>query len=436
MRPGTEGYEESRKIWNSNAMKHPSLIARCGGLEDVVSCVKFARENELLTSIKGGGHSIAGLGLCEGGLTIDLTGFKGVSVDPVEGTARAGAGVTWGEFDHETQLRGLATTGGEVSTTGISGLTLGGGIGWLLGTFGMSCDNLVSADVVTADGSFLTADADRDSDLFWALRGGGGNFGAVTSFTYKLHPVGRVLGGFVGWPTTETEEVLEFLEDFVEDLPDEVGKIGAEVITTRDGRPIVIVRPGYIGSIDEGERLLSPLRRIAKPLYDNMRPMSYEALQTQRDAYWPWGRHNYFKSGFVDNLSDDFIEVYRAHTKDVPSPHSQIAVEYYHGAYCRARTDETAYPHRQKAWSLAIGASWVDPSQSDRNIRWARAFWKEVEPLASGGVYVNFMSEGEDDRIRIAYGKNYPRLVSIKNRYDPTNLFRVNENIKPSVASY
>src|SRR2546427_244081 len=346
LRPGMDGYEDSRKIWNSNVVKRPSLIARCIGVADVVNSVNFARRNNVLVSIKGGGHSIAGLGLCDGGLTIDLTSLKGVSVDSVEKTARAGAGVTWGEFDHETQLHGLATTGGEVSTTGISGLTLGGGIGRLL------------------------------------------------------------------------------------------GKIGAEVITTRDGKPIVIIRPGYIGPIDEGERLLAPIRRrIAKPLYDNMRPMTYEALQTQRDAYWPWGRQNYFKSGFVDDLSDGFIETYRAHTKNVPSPHSQIAVEYYHGAYCRARTDEVAYPHRQKAWSLAIGASWVDSSQSERNIRWARDFWREMEPL-SGGVYVNFMSEGEDDRIRIAYGKNYPRLVSVKNKYDPTNLFRVNENVKPTVASF
>lgn len=435
LRPGMDGYEDSRKIWNSNVVKRPSLIARCIGVADVVNSVNFARRNNVLVSIKGGGHSIAGLGLCDGGLTIDLTSLKGVSVDPVEKTARAGAGVTWGEFDHEAQLHGLATTGGEVSTTGISGLTLGGGIGWLLGKFGTSCDNLISADVVTADGDFLTANADQNKDLFWALRGGGGNFGVVTSLMYKLHPVGRVLGGFVAWPTAKTREVLEFLQDFAQELPDEVGKIGAEVITTRDGKPIVIIRPGYIGPIDEGERLLAPIRRrIAKPLYDNMRPMTYEALQTQRDAYWPWGRQNYFKSGFVDDLSDGFIETYRAHTENVPSPHSQIAVEYYHGAYCRARTDEVAYPHRQKAWSLAIGASWVDSSQSERNIRWARDFWREIEPL-SGGVYVNFMSEGEDDRIRIAYGKNYPRLVSVKNKYDPTNLFRVNENVKPTVAS-
>jgi hypothetical protein len=238
----------------------------------------------------------------------------------------------------------------------------------------------------------------------------------------------------VSWPLANTREVLEFLEDFSQDLPDEVGKIGAEVISNREGRPMVIIRPGYMGRLDEGERLLEPIRRLAKPMYDNLKPMTYEALQSQRDAYWPWGRQNYFKAGFVDNLTDDFVETYTARTKNVPSPYSQIAVELYHGAYCRVRTDEMAYPHRQRAWSLAIGASWKDTSRNDENIRWVRSFWKEIEPLASGGVYVNFMSEGEDDRIKVAYGKNYARLVSVKNRYDPTNLFRVNENIKPTTA--
>src|SRR2546425_5395933 len=268
LRPGMDGYEDSRRIWNSNVVKRPSLIARCSGVADVVSSVNFARRNNMLVSIRGGGHSIAGLGLCDGGLTIDLTSLKGVSVDPVEKTARAGAGVTWGEFDHETQLHGLATTGGEISTTGISGLTLGGGIGWLVGKFGTSCDNLISADVVTADGNFLTADADHNRDLFWGLRGGGGNFGVVTSLTYKLHPVGRVLGGFVAWPTAKTREVLEFLQGFAQELPDEVGKIRAEVITTRDGKPLVIIRPGYIGLIDGGQKQIVPVRKIAK-LHNN-----------------------------------------------------------------------------------------------------------------------------------------------------------------------
>jgi len=435
LRPGTEGYERARRIWNANIVKYPSLIAECSGVADIVHAVNFARKNNVLVSIKGGGHSIPGLGLCDGGLTIDLGTLKGVRVDPAERTARAGTGVTWGEFDHETQLHGLATTGGEISTTGISGLTLGGGVGWLNAMYGTSCDNLVSADVVIADGTLLTADADHNSDLFWGLRGGGGNFGVVTSLKYKLHPVGMTLGGFVGWRLDKTKEVLQFLGDFVKDLPDEVGKIGVEVIADRGGRPMVIIRPGYFGPLAEGERLLAPIRGISDPIYDRLRPMSYEAMQSQRDAYWPWGRQNYFKAGFVDELTDDVTEVFCAHTKDVPSPHSQIAVEYYHGAYARVDVRETAYPHRRRAWSLAIGGSWEDPADNTKNIEWVRAFWKDMEPLTSGGVYVNFMSAGEDDRVRVAYGASYERLVSVKNRYDPTNLFRVNENIKPTVAS-
>ncbi|HEV2227285.1 MAG TPA: FAD-binding oxidoreductase [Nitrososphaerales archaeon] len=435
LRPGTPEYEDARRIWNANIEKHPALIAKCTGLADIKHSVNFARENNLLVSIKGGGHSIPGLGLCDGGLTIDLSSLKGVKVDPEGKTAVAGAGVTWGEYDHETQLHGLASTGGEISTTGISGLTLGGGNGWLNGMFGTSCDNLIGAQVVTADGAFRIVNQDQEKDLFWGLRGGGGNFGVVSSLKYKIHPVGKVLGGFVGWNLDRTREVMEFLEGFVRDLPDEVGKIGVEVIASREGVPMVIIRPGYFGPIEEGQKLLAPIQKLGKPKYDNLRAMSYEVLQSSRDEYWPWGRHNYFKSGFVEALTDDVIETFVAHTRNVPSQHSQIAVEYYHGAYSRVKPDETAYPHRLTGWNLAIGGSWLDASESERNISWVRAFWDDIEPLMSGGVYVNFMSAGEDDRVNVAYGKNYDRLVSVKNTYDPTNLFKVNENIKPSFSS-
>jgi FAD/FMN-containing dehydrogenase len=434
LRPGTSEYEDARRIWNANIVKNPALIAKCTGVADIVQSVNFARDNGLLVSVKGGGHSIPGLGLCDGGLTIDLSGLKGVRVDPAAKTARAGGGVTWGEYDHETQQYGLASTGGEISTTGISGLTLGGGNGWLNGMFGTSCDNLIGADVVTADGTLHSVDTDKERDLFWGLRGGGGNFGVVSSLKYKIHPLGKALGGFVAWDLDMTKEVMEFLRDFARDLPDEVGKIGVEVISDREGVPMVIIRPGYFGQTDEGDRLLAPIRKLGKPRYDNLRPMSYEILQSSRDPYWPWGRHNYFKSGFVEDLTDDVIETFCSHTRNVPSPYSQIAVEYYHGAYSRVKSDETAYPHRLTGWNLAIGGSWLDASESEGNISWVRAFWKEMEPLMSGGVYVNFMSAGEDDRIKVAYGKNYDRLVSVKNHYDPTNLFRVNENIKPSVS--
>jgi FAD/FMN-containing dehydrogenase len=435
MRPGSEDYEKSRRIWNANIVKHPSIIVGCSGVADVVSCVNFARRNNILVSIKGGGHSIPGLGLCDGGLTIDLGGFKGVRVDPANSTARAGAGVTWGEYDHETQMHGLGSTGGEISTTGISGLTLGGGVGWLNGVCGTACDNLISADVVTADGTLLTADPDRNQDLFWGLRGAGANFGVVTSLTYALHPVGMTLSGFMAWTLDKTRDVMEFLSGFVKDLPDEMGKIGVEVISDKGGRPMVIIRPGWFGDLHEGRRILAPMLRLGEPIYDRLGPMTYEQMQTQRDAYWPWGRQNYFKAGFVDDFSDDLIAVFCEHTKNPSSPNNQIAIEYYHGAYSRRKVDEVAYPHRMVGWNLAIGGSWDDSADNEKNIRYVREFWDDIEPMTSGGVYVNFMSAGEEDRIKVAYGSNYDRLVSIKNRYDPSNLFRVNENIKPTMSA-
>jgi FAD/FMN-containing dehydrogenase len=267
------------------------------------------------------------------------------------------------------------------------------------------------------------------------LRGAGGNFGVVTSLKYKLHPIGMTLSGFIAWHPDKTRDVMEFLSGFVKDLPDEMGKIGVEVISDKGGRPMVIIRPGWFGDLEEGQRILAPMRKIGEPMYDRLRPMTYEQMQTQRDAYWPWGRQNYFKAGFVDEFTDDFIEAYCEHTKDPSSPHNQIAIESYHGAYSRRRADEMAYPHRRVAWNLAIGGSWEDPADSEKNIRYVKEFWDDVEPMTSGGVYVNFMSAGEEDRVKVAYGPNYDRLVSIKNRYDPANLFRVNENIKPTVSA-
>jgi len=435
LRPGSEEYEQARRIWNANIVKYPSIIVKCAGVADVVSSVNFARNNNILVSIKGGGHSIPGLGLCDGGMTIDLASFKGIRVDPKNSTARAGTGVTWGEYDHETQLFGLASTGGEISTTGISGLTLGGGVGWLNGVCGTACDNLISADVVTADGNLVTADLDHNQDLYWALRGAGGNFGVVTSMKYRLRPVGMTLSGFIAWHPKKTRDVMDFLSGFVKDLPDEMGKIGVEAISDKEGRPMVIIRPGWFGDIEEGRRILEPIRKLGEPLYDRLRPMTYEEMQSQRDAYWPWGRQNYFKAGFVDEFTDDFIETYCEHTKNPSSPHNQIAIEFYHGAYSRRRIDEMAYPHRRVAWNLAIGGSWTDPADNEKNISYVKEFWDDIEPTTSGGVYVNFMSAGEEDRVKVAYGPNYDRLVSIKNKYDPTNLFRVNENIKPNRGS-
>ena len=433
LRPGDNGYDEARKVWNGMIDRRPALIARCAGVADVIAAVRFARAHELLVAVRGGGHNITGNAVCEGGLMIDLSPMKSVRVDPVGRTARAEAGLTWGEYNRETQAFGLASTGGVVSTTGIAGLTLGGGLGWLMGKHGLSCDNLLSADLVTANGQLLTASAEQNPDLFWGLRGGGGNFGVVTSFEYKLHRVGPVLAGMVIHPIAQAKEVLRFYRDYARSGPDEL-LAAAALMTSHEGAPVVVMIVAYIGDLTTGERVVAPVRKFGAPLADTIAPTSYVQLNTLFDAAVPYGGvQRYWKSSFLKELGDDLLEVMIARSAKMLSPMSMVLFFHMRGAAARVDANETAFGLRDDQWDYDAISQWTDTRESADHIQWTREFWTAVEPFASGEVYVNHLDAEEGTRIRAAYRHNYDRLVALKNKYDPTNLFRLNQNIQPTV---
>jgi hypothetical protein len=428
--PTDPGYETARHVWNGMIDRRPGLIARCTGAADVLVAVTFAREHGVVVSIRGGGHNVSGRAVCDGGLMIDLSPMKSVRVDPARRTARAEAGVLWGEFDHETQAFGLATPGGSVATTGIAGLTLGGGQGWLNGKYGLTLDNLLSADVVTADGRLLTASQEENADLFWALRGAGANFGVVTSFEYRRHPVGPVLGGMILHPIARVREALRFYREFAAGQPDELTTwVGC--LTTPDGVPVVAFVTCFTGPLDEGERAIAPLRGFGQPLADTTGPLPYTAMQAIIGAGFPPGRQGYWKSGLTASISDEAIDLIAEYAQRVPSPHSAVVIVDCHGAYAREGRGETAYPHRDLQFDLVILSSWVDPAETSRNIGWTREFFDAVQPHLSRGVYVNDLGEEGGERARDAYGENFARLVALKKTYDPTNFFHLNQNIPP-----
>jgi FAD/FMN-containing dehydrogenase len=431
LRPGDDSYDGARKTWNGMIDKHPALIARCTGVADVMAAVQFARDHHLLVAVRGGGHSLPGFSVCDGGMVIDLSRMKGIHVDPVRRTAVAQAGLTWGEFDRETQLFGLASTGGVVSTTGIAGLTLGGGIGWLMRHYGLACDHLLSVDVVTADGRFLTASTTDNPDLFWGVRGGGGNFGIVPSFEYKLDPVGPVLGGMAIHPIAKAREVLRFYREFTQAAPDELTTY-ALMLTSPDGVPVVAVVLCYSGSLAAGERVVRPLREFGAPLADEIRPMAYCEMQTMFDAAYAPGWHNYYKSHYLAAISDDLIDIMIACFAKVPSPLSALGFEQFGGAVRRVFAQETAFRHRDAAYDIAILGEWQNPADTARNVQWVREVATATQPFSTGGVYVNFLGEEGEDQVKAAYGSHYQRLVALKRKYDPTNLFRLNQNIKPT----
>ena len=429
--PGDDSYDAVRTVWNAMIDRRPALIARCVGAADVIAAVCFAREHDLLVSVRGGGHSVAGLSVCDGGLMIDLSPMKGIRVDPVAGTARAEPGVLWAEFDREAQAFGLATTGGVVSTTGVAGLTLGGGQGFLAGKYGFSCDNLLSADIVTADGYLLRASADENADLFWGLRGGGGNFGVVTSFEYRVHAVGQVLGGMIIHPIDRATDVLRFYREFTDSEPDELTTYAA-LLTAPDGNPVVALVACYAGALDEGERIVAPLRAFGPPIADTMAPMPYADFQMLLTEGFPYGRQNYWKAALAREVTDGAIETIIEHSGRAPSPFSTFVLADTHGAYSRVGTSDTAYSHRDTLYDFLIMANWSDPTESDRNIRWARDFFAAVQPHVPRAVYVNDLGEEGEERVREAYGANYARLAELKKQYDPTNFFRLNQNIQPA----
>src|SRR4051794_32074738 len=430
LRPGDEDYEAARRVWNGMIDRRPALIARCAGTADVIQAVNFARANTLAVAVRAGGHSVAGHGVCDGGLMIDLSRLKGIRVDPARRAVRAEPGVTWGEFDHETQAFGLATTGGIVPTTGIAGLTLGGGLGYLMRRFGLACDNLLSVDVVTADGQLRTASATENEELFWGLRGGGGNFGVVTSLEYRLHPVGPlVLGGLVFHPLAAAKDALKFYHEFTGTAPEELTTHFA-FATSPEGQQVIVFIICYSGPLEQGEEALRPLRQFGAPLADMVSPMPYTAVQALAGPLYPPGRLNYWKSSFLAQLGEDAFDTLIARFETVPSPYSLVALEQLGGAVSRVGKDETAFSERGVPYSLIITSEWVDPSESDRNVRWTRDFWAAMRPFESEAAYVNYLDADEQDRIRAIYADGtYERLLALKNKHDPSNLFRHNQNI-------
>jgi FAD/FMN-containing dehydrogenase len=431
--PGDADYDERRKVWNGMIDRRPAFIARCASTEDVRRSIELARTHNLLLAVRGGGHSFPGHSVCDGGLMMDLSPLNDIQVDAAAGTATAGAGVLWGELDAATQSHELAVTGGQISHTGIAGLTLGGGIGWLVRKMGLTSDNLLSAQVVTADGRELVASTNENEDLFWALRGGGGNFGVVTSFQFRLHPLGPVLGGLVAHPLPKAKEALKFYRDFAASAPDALTTTAA-FFTTPDGHPAFGVFLCYAGPLAEGEKVLRPLREYGPPAMDQVGRMRYTDVQKMLDESAAPGRRYYMRSYLLPGLDDALIDLLPEHFAAVPSPLSAVVLPQLGGAVTRLPTDATAYYHRSVAFSSTVLGGWTDPGDDARNIAWTRAFGDALQPLASG-VYVNELTDEGQQRVVAAYGaETYRRLVALKAKYDPTNLFRLNQNINPAAA--
>jgi FAD/FMN-containing dehydrogenase len=434
LQPGDAEYDQTRAIWNGMIDRSPGFIARCAVAADVAAAVSLARKAEILVSVRGGDHSAAGNAVCEGGLMIDLSLMKGITIDPETRTARVEPGVRWAEFDEAAQRHGLATTGGTVSDTGVAGLTLGGGLGWLAGRYGLSCDNLLEAEVVTADGRLLRASDRENADLFWALRGGTGNFGVVTTFTFRLHPVGpTVVAGLVAHPLERAGEVLRFYRNFIETIPDEVNTV-AGFLTTPEGVKVVAIAACHCGSIEDGQRTLRPLQEFGPPVLDQIGPVPYAAFQQALDPVFPRGRRYYWKSTLMSELSDGGIAELVKLYENVPSPMSLILLQQLGNAANRVPADATAFAHRDARWDGLLLSGWDDPVQDAAQIEWTRLAWASLRPFSTGGVYVNGVADGDAEEIGGAFGGNYERLSALKAKYDPTNLFRVNANITPGKA--
>jgi FAD/FMN-containing dehydrogenase len=435
--PADAGYEEHRRVWNGMIDKRPAMIARCASVTDVVNTVTFAREEGVVLAVRGGGHSFAGFSTCDDGLVLDLSGLNTVDVDPQNRRARAGGGVTWATFDAAAHVHGLATTGGLISTTGIAGLTLGGGIGWLQRKCGLSCDNLLAVEMVTAAGEVVHADSGHNPELFWGLRGGGGNFGVVTEFEFRLHPVSTVLGGLMLFPHQRAAEVMRAYRDYVRDCPDELTTwLSAITAPAADfvpadlqGKPSLAVLACHCGDPDDAEAAITPLRDL-RPAVDLIEPMPYPDLQSMLDEDLPPGVRCYLRAGFTPGLTDGLIETIVEHTAAMPSAASTFDFHHMGGAVARVPDDATAFGDRSSDYCFNIVGVWDDPQADEVNHGWVRGFASALTPFATGGVYVNFTADA--DRVRAAYSdQKYARLHALKRQYDPTNLFRLNQNIKP-----
>lgn len=439
--PADPDYDRARRVWNAMVDRRPAVVARCTGPADVVAAVSFARDHDLVTAVRGGAHSAAGKGTCDDGIVIDLSLMNGVRVDRATETVRVQGGVTWGQFDRETQACGLATPGGVISTTGIAGLTLGGGFGWLTRRFGLSCDNLLSVDLVTADGDQLVCSESENPDLFWALRGGGGNFGVATSFEYQLHPVGPLIfGGIIGWPLSQAAEILAFHREQTRSAPDELG-ISTVFVTapplpfvpeSLQFQPVLVGIFCWSGDVDEGRDVLRPWLDLAPPI-QMVDALPYTVMQSIQDDLAPPGRHSYWKAGYLAELTDDAIAAAVEVAAQVPSPFSLAELVLWGGAVARVGADDTAFGQRDGRFLFNAVSMWEDPSATDANVAWARAFHEALQPFATEGVYVNFLSDEGPERVAAAYGpEKFERLARIKAEYDPDNRFRLNQNIPPA----
>jgi FAD/FMN-containing dehydrogenase len=440
LRPGEEGYPEARRVWNGAIDRSPALIARCAGADDVQAAVRFARDRDLPIAVRGGGHSVMGHSVCDDGVVIDLSQLKAVSVDPAARTARAAGGLTWAELDLATQRAGLATTGGSVSSTGIGGVTLGGGFGHLMRRYGLSADNLRSADLVTADGDRLHVDAAAEPELLWGLRGGGGNFGVVTAFEFDLHPVGPiVLGGPIFWPLDQAHEVLRFLRDFAPAAPDELGIAIVAMLAPpmpflppdRYGTPVVGLIPVWCGDLAEGARVLAPLRAVGEPIADLVRPVPYRTLQSLLDTSASPGNASYWRSHRLPDLSDAVIDLIAGRIASVTSPMSLLNGWVIGGAVSRVAPDATAVGPRPPGFELRMIANWRPGDSDERHRAWVRAGWESLRPHSTG-QFAAFLSDEGTAGVRVAYGDRLARLTALKDRHDPANVFRFNPNIPPS----
>jgi len=436
--PGNEAYDEARKVYNAMVDKRPALIVRCADVADVIATVNFARENALPLAIRGGGHNGAGLGICDDGLVVDLSSMKGIRVDPVDRTVRVEGGATWGDVDHATHAFGLATPSGIISTTGVGGLTLGGGLGHLTRKCGLTIDNLLSVDMVLADGQFVTASAEENDDLFWAVRGGGGNFGVVTSFLFKLHPISTIVGGPTLWELEQAPEVMRWYRDFIVDAPEYLNGFFA-FLTVPPGPPfpeelhlkkMCGIVWCYTGPEEEADEVFAPVLKVGTPALHGVHSMPYPALQSAFDALYPPGMQWYWKADFITELSDEAIE---QHMKYAEAPTLQSTMHLYpiNGAAHRVGPNDTPWSYREATWGMVMAGVDPDPANKEVITGWARDYWEALHQHSAGGAYVNMMMEEGQERVKASYRDNYERLARIKARYDPNNLFHINQNIKP-----
>jgi FAD/FMN-containing dehydrogenase len=440
IRPGDDGYDSARRVWNGIHDKRPALIARCTGVADVLHALRVAREHGLEVAVRSGGHSVAGHGTCDGGMVLDLSPMKGMWIDPEARTLRAQSGLTWGELYRETEAFGLTTAGGTLPGTGVAGFTLGGGISLLVRKYGLTIDNLLSADVITADGRLLHASADRNPELFWGLRGGGGNFGVVTSLEYRLHAVGPiVMGGVALYPARP--EILQRYRDLAPELPDELSTIAILAIGAPPepfvpehmrGQPVIAIYCCHAGPVDQGLEAVRPLAALGQPLVSAFEPLPYTALIDMGETAATFGRRTRWRSHFLDALDDRAIATIFGHADRATSPHSHVVLYHLGGAFGRVARDATAFAHRDARYAFVAAAVWEDPDEDEAQLRWVEQCWQDMRPSAAGGVYVNFLDDGEAGRVGDAYGDNHRRLAAVKRQYDPENFFRVNHNVRPA----